>query len=558
MKTLDEAEKALVKNGEAYVNMMLYKAAANLALEEAAKNALEAEKTRQKKLEEFEKWYETKLKDRGGASQSIYAKEQTFEDYEKQRKDFEKSLRLRKQHEIQINEEAKNKNLDIARKFLQNASKISSDLNFNFFDDTKAKKATKAQEEKIKADVNSLKAMEQMISKLKEQQSATDVTSEKFNALGSIISILETTYNGLVESMKPKETLAPMAKGIQDLTDESKLLHDVTKSVTDDLEKQQKQAEENAKALKKLKESTDEYIGSFSKGFLSSQGLGAFDQFFDGTFQQRLQSLIQSGADMTEIYALYFESITESAQQAFNKIFELSNQRFENERINLQREKEIAILFAGDSASAREEINRQYDERQREIRNREAKAKKQQALFNIAIDIAQGIVSALASGNIPLSIAIGAIGAVELALVASQQVPQFYKGTDNAPKGWAYTQEKGAEIITDKNGKLKTAGNNKGAQLTYLEQGDKVYTAEQSALMFDNGLNNILASNGISMPKIQVNTPNIDISGVIRAIENKPTVINQVDQGGFRQLISNGHGIKEVTNRRINGQSYGA
>jgi hypothetical protein len=50
---LDEAEKALVKNGEAYVKMMLYKAAANLALEEAAKKAVEAEQLRIKKAADF-------------------------------------------------------------------------------------------------------------------------------------------------------------------------------------------------------------------------------------------------------------------------------------------------------------------------------------------------------------------------------------------------------------------------------------------------------------------------------------------------------------------------
>lgn len=418
----------------------------------------------------------------------------------------------------------------------------------------KPKDTKKEKEEKLKADVSSLKAMEQMIANLKEQQRSADLTSERFSALGSVISLLEETYNGLVESMKPKETLLPMAKGVKDLTDETKLLSESSNKVVTDLEAQRQQEIKNAETLAKLKEATDSFIASFSKGFLSSQGLGAFDQFFDGTFQQRLESLKQSGAEMKEVFALYFESIAESAQQTFNKIFELSNQQFENEKANLQKEKDIAIAFAGESASAKEEINRQYDERQREIRNREAKAKKQQAIFNIIIDTAQGIVSALASGNIPLSIAIGVIGALQAGIVASQPTPQFYKGTDNAPEGWAWTQEKGAEVITDKNGKLKSTGSNKGAQMTYLNKGDKVFTAEKSKLMFDNGLNNILSSNGISGAKIEVNTPNIDVSGVIKAIENKPSVINQIDKGGFRQLLSNGHGIKEITNRRINGK----
>jgi hypothetical protein len=53
VKSLDEAEKALVKNGDAYIRMMLLKAAANQALEEAAKKAVEAEKIRNQDATDF-------------------------------------------------------------------------------------------------------------------------------------------------------------------------------------------------------------------------------------------------------------------------------------------------------------------------------------------------------------------------------------------------------------------------------------------------------------------------------------------------------------------------
>lgn len=53
VKTLDEVEQALVKNGDAYIRMMLLKAAANLALEDAAKKAVEAEKIRLQRSDEF-------------------------------------------------------------------------------------------------------------------------------------------------------------------------------------------------------------------------------------------------------------------------------------------------------------------------------------------------------------------------------------------------------------------------------------------------------------------------------------------------------------------------
>lgn len=54
VKTLDEAEKALVKNGKAYVQMTLFKAAAQLSLQEAAKKSLDAALEANKETKEFQ------------------------------------------------------------------------------------------------------------------------------------------------------------------------------------------------------------------------------------------------------------------------------------------------------------------------------------------------------------------------------------------------------------------------------------------------------------------------------------------------------------------------
>jgi hypothetical protein len=220
----------------------------------------------------------------------------------------------------------------------------------------------------------------------------------------------------------------------------------------------------------------------------------------------------------------------------------------------LEQQKEVALLFAGESATAREEIERQYETRQREIKRREFQAKKQQAIFNIVIDTAQGVVAALAQANIPLSIAIGAIGAVQAGIVASQQVPQFWKGTDNAPEGWALTQERGREIITDSKGNIKSLGNDKGAQYTYLNKGDKVLDNNKTMdyLMFNNDLNAMLTSNDIAMPKVNIETPKIDLTPVIDAINNKESFNLAIDENGFRKLIKNGHTTKEILNKKVN------
>lgn len=120
-----------------------------------------------------------------------------------------------------------------------------------------------------------------------------------------------------------------------------------------------------------------------------------------------------------------------------------------------RRESAIKQQLASDLKNTRlteeekTEIQRQADEELKVLRKERAEADKRQAIFNIILNTAVGIVSALASvpPNIPLSITIAAIGASELAIVASEPVPEFAKGTTNAPEGMAKVGEKGEEFV---------------------------------------------------------------------------------------------------------------
>jgi hypothetical protein len=137
VSNLDEVEKQLVKNGDAYVKMMLYKAAANFALEEAAKSALKAEQTRVKDLKEF-----TSVVLDADLTQT-----RSKEQYEAKQKNLERQRKKRQQDEIKLNQDAANTQLDIANNFQKKAAEISKKGGFNFFDDNKV-----AKEPKVKKD----------------------------------------------------------------------------------------------------------------------------------------------------------------------------------------------------------------------------------------------------------------------------------------------------------------------------------------------------------------------------------------------------------------------
>lgn len=272
----------------------------------------------------------------------------------------------------------------------------------------------------------------------------------------------------------------------------------------------------------------------------------------------------EKGEKATDDWKDQFQQWSGVALDAINVVQEAQQQSYENELRRLELSRDNAILFAGESASAREEIDRQYDAKRREILKRQAREQKAFAIVDSIINTARGVVSALAMTppNVPLSIAIGVIGAAQTALIASQQIPQFYKGTDNAPEGWAWTDEKGAELHLDRFGKVKDFGSDKGARLKYLDKGDKILTASQTEqIMFNNELNGILSNNKIGNAPSVVN--NIDLGSVnarldnlTNTIKNKSSITIIEDRRGKRIFEEKQRARKEIVSRTIRCKGY--
>jgi len=393
---------------------------------------------------------------------------------------------------------------------------------------TKAtEKNTKAKKEAEIYQVGSVKWLQQQISQLKELNDTLSTTSEEYQVGAGAIQFYEQWLERLTgTAKKTKEEL----DGISLDLGGSEFLTDA-------------EGDEIMEAGNKLRQTIKDLKSDFIDTFASESG-------FSG-----LLDIMAGGLDKFEGDALSTALvISEAFQEAFNTISEASQRNFDAEYARLEEQRDFAIDMAGGSATAREEIERQYDEKRRAIQRREAEAQKRLALFNILINTAQAVVSALP--NIPLSIAIGVIGAVQAGIVASQEIPQFWRGTENAPEGLAWTQEKGAEVITDKSGNVKTLGSNKGAQLTYLSKGDKVYKSHEDYI------NKVLSKNGIDdlgsyinfAPQKEVNNSfdmaemKQEFSKLASVIKNKEGVNISIDKKGF--LTKKGN--TEFINSRLN------
>ena len=276
------------------------------------------------------------------------------------------------------------------------------------------------------------------------------------------------------------------------------------------------------------------YFKGFVDSFSADSGFGEVFKVMD-----LLNQNFETVEEKAKVVGL---AISEAFQQAFNTLSTMSDANYQQMYSNLERQRDVSILFAGESTTAREEIERQYEERRKRIQRQQAESQKRLAMFNIAINTAQAIVSALP--NIPLSVAIGIIGAAQLAMTASQPIPQFYKGTQNAPEGLAWTDEKGAELHTDSKGNIKDYGSNKGARLKKLDKGDKIYTATQTKKMmdlygFNQDFNNIMLTNGISTSNFNNNSVNLEplnarIDRLTNVVANKSEFTMVNNESGTR------------------------
>lgn len=293
------------------------------------------------------------------------------------------------------------------------------------------------------------------------------------------------------------------------------------------------------KDLEKAKELLN-FNEDFQKGFI--------DDFVSNSGFDKVFELIEN-FDKLKVDAVSTAlAISEAFQQAFNTISQMSDANYQRMYDNLERQRDTSILFAGESTTARAEIERQYEERRKRIQRQQAESQKRLAMFNIAIDTAQAIMGLWVKPGfpkaIPMAIAVGALGAAQIAAVAAQPIPQFAIGTQNAPEGLAWTDERGAELHTDKNGKIKDMGSNKGARLKKLEKGDKIYTASQTKKIldlysFNKEYDNIMLTNGIA-PAPQVGqTINLEplnarLDKLTSVVANKSEVTIMNNESGTR------------------------
>ena len=338
------------------------------------------------------------------------------------------------------------------------------------------------------------------------------------------------------------DTTLDVSDAMDDITEKGRLWTEAER-------KREIQLEKTRRALEAMLE-MEEFFNEFKSDLLDEVGFEFLNEMFfqleDGV--SKFEKLSQAAKDSGTEFEFMFNTITEVGQEAFNFLQSSQDAYFDNQYERLEQQRDVAILFAGESTTAQEEIERQYEERRKLIARRQARAQKETAMFNIGVDTAQAVMATLAQtpppAGLPLAALITAIGVAKLAMVKSTQVPEYFRGTMNAPEGWAKVDEKVPEIHTDRKGNIKSFGEDK-ANFRFLNAGDKIYSSREK--YFEKELNGVLSGNDI-LPYSQMfnlSTPNVTVEQGLKkedfvrhiqsledTIKNKVSTTVNIDKNG--------------------------
>lgn len=239
-----------------------------------------------------------------------------------------------------------------------------------------------------------------------------------------------------------------------------------------------------------------------------------------------------------------YEDFAGSIGNLFDSLTErrLINIDLEQERIEKSYEKEINL--AGDNAEKKAELEQALDVQREEFERKRIDELRRAAIFEKATAAIQaGINTALAVTkalpNIPLAVATGIAGAIQVAAILARPLPQYAEGTPAGghPGGLMVVGEKGPELMRKPDGSLTlTPGI---PTLMYGEKGTHIAPYEDTVRM--------LAGQALANSTTMDRKPsNVELKELVkkldtlnRTFKNKPTNSFNISRRGAETMVQN-------------------
>lgn len=457
------------------------------------------------------------------------------------------------------NKEKQQKQKTALEELKERIDKITLSLNLQALAAAKAQKAYTPDQESL----NKLKELEDLLfsaMNLGRQRpiERKGLTQQNVQVTGGGISWVDDLEK--LQSVDRAKSEAPLLS-FSELLDkvakaDAKGQQDLTKVYSDEIDKR----------LQKTEEAKEAFRNAIDFLKINNQALSdLFGQEFGNLFNELTNTL----EDFVTSGSVGFEQLATVAIGSVRAINESYQQGTALRIEALQLEKQAQIDIAGTNKDARLNIEKEYNDRIRAEKIKQARLDKTAAVFEIGINTAIAASKVLGQtgiAGIPLVPIVVAFGLAQIAAVLARPIPQFRHGTQNAPEGLAEVAEDGAEAIQSPSGKLRIAHKR---QITYLEKGSKVFTADQTKKMLETGaidreteLHSKLAINmqnakrdeavktmALAMYQSRVNPDEIGES-VGQAVGRLPLTQWNVDENGFTRKIRKGNTTTEYLNNR--------
>lgn len=183
-------------------------------------------------------------------------------------------------------------------------------------------------------------------------------------------------------------------------------------------------------------------------------------------------------AEETQLIAGY---LSQSAE-LLGSFFEQESQR-QIDSIDRQKDKVKELQASGEITAKEAEVRtKRLDQAEKQVQLQAAKRQKAIAIFEAVTNTAAAVTKALASSPPPLNAilaaVVGALGAAQIALIASRPLPKFAKGKrPGMYEGFGIIGEAGAELHVTREGAMVA----RGPIVTYLKKEDTVFNAAETA-----------------------------------------------------------------------------
>lgn len=464
VSSLDEAEKALTKNAPAYIQAMLLKSAAQLALDKSA----------QKQLEAAQAALKTDKEALGVIDNYLFSNP-------KLRKVREQAANTQRRKEIRAATEESNQLLKIFEEFQAKATEITKNFKGGFFgsaaeDEKSAADTLKKQKAFEKQLLNFLQdaAKYQESERAKAEKKRQEATGQEFDRI-----LKEYFDNG-------KDQIELLKK----LNEEKQLLYqqDADASLIElarEYSVGEKDAQEYADGrLIIQRKLTQDLINTDIAGLqaiIDKQKSYGFDttdtEIKLAELKQRLSkettnAQIEDLEKLAEREAEIKEKRKEFAREVGNLAIALVEANFarqeealkvEAEQIDIRKERDIEAVDRS-LASEEDKANRiaiinaraqgqkdALERKQRQLDLERARFDRAAAIAKIIVETASAVAQALP--NIPLSILVGAIGAAQLATAVAAPLPKFKEGGEMQYTGLAEYGH-GTELRIDPDGAM--------------------------------------------------------------------------------------------------------